>query len=59
MRKPVDLKRNPNDVVVVLVVAAIIIVAYMYVCMYMTCVVQVFAFCIALIQICTIIIILQ
>lgn len=32
MRKPVDLKRNPNDVVVVLVVAAIIIVAYMYVC---------------------------
>ena len=30
MREPVDLKRNPNDVV--LVVAAIIIVAYMYVC---------------------------
>lgn len=28
MREPVDLKRNPNDVVV----AAIIIVAYMYVC---------------------------
>ena len=45
-------ERNPNDVVVAL------LLLLLYVCMYMTCVVQVFAFC-ALIQICTIIIILQ